>query len=57
MHVHVQHADGEAKFWLTPKVELSVSSGLSPRAIREVEELLRQHEQEVRDAWNKHFPG
>jgi len=22
MHVHVAHADGEAKFWLAPRVEL-----------------------------------
>lgn len=57
MHVHVQHTDGEAKFWLTPRIEQALNSGLSPKALREVEELLRQHEQEVRDAWNKHFPG
>ena len=24
-HVHVQHADGEAKFWIHPNVELAVN--------------------------------
>ncbi|MDD5310118.1 MAG: DUF4160 domain-containing protein [Deltaproteobacteria bacterium] len=35
MHVHVHHADGEAKFWLDPKIELAESTGLEPAARRE----------------------
>ena len=27
-HVHVQHASGEAKFWLEPQVELANDYGL-----------------------------
>ena len=41
-HVHVQHADGEAKFWLEPEIKLAQSYGLSSRqlatALRLVEE-------------------
>ena len=29
VHVHVAHPDGEAKFWLTPSVEIAMSTGLS----------------------------
>jgi hypothetical protein len=28
MHVHVSHPDGEAKFWLTPWIELARNIGL-----------------------------
>ena len=57
MHVHVYHADGEAKFWLEPSLELAQNIGLSAKELREAEGLARSHEQEIRDAWRKHFPG
>lgn len=57
MHVHVYHADGEAKFWLEPSLELAQNIGLSAKELREAEGLARSHEQERRDAWRKHFPG
>ena len=57
MHVHVHHSDGEAKYWLEPSIELAQNFGLSARELREAEDLVRIHEQEIKDAWNKHFPG
>jgi hypothetical protein len=30
-HVHVQHADGEAKFWIEPTVELAANFGLKAK--------------------------
>jgi len=57
MHVHVQHADGEVKFWLSPEVSLADSCGLSPQAIKVVETMVRNHLEEICDAWRKHFPG
>ena len=36
-HVHVSHPDGEAKFWISPEVNLAMSSGLSFQQIRAVE--------------------
>jgi hypothetical protein len=32
-HVHVQHADGEAKFWIEPAVELHGNYGLKPSTL------------------------
>jgi hypothetical protein len=33
MHVHVHHAEGEAKFWIEPEIELARSYGLSRRRV------------------------
>jgi len=57
MHVHVYHADGEAKFWLEPAIELAQNHGLSAQALKTVETMVRAHEKEIRDAWCEHFPG
>jgi hypothetical protein len=38
-------------------LKLAQNFGLSPQEIREAEELVRSHEQEILDARNKHFPG
>lgn len=55
MHVHVQSADGEVKIWLEPTVEVAGSYGLSEKDVNRVLALVREREQEVRDAWNEHF--
>ena len=55
LHVHVHHADGEAKFWLEPQIELAQNYGLSDRQIRAAETLVRKHEYDTRAAWREHF--
>ena len=55
MHVHAQSSDGEAKFWLEPGIELAVSHRLKPKDLGMIEDLIREHEDEIRTAWNKHF--
>lgn len=57
MHVHVHHAQGEAKFWMEPSIELARNHGLTPRQLAVVEHLIREHEDEVREAWQEHFPS
>jgi len=47
--------DGEAKFWLTPKVCLATSTGLTPRQITEADAVVNAHIKEIEDAWNHHF--
>lgn len=54
-HVHVAHPDGEAKFWLTPEVELATQTGLSTRQVAEAKSVVEHHLKEITDAWNKHF--
>jgi hypothetical protein len=55
MHVHVTCADGEAKYWLEPAIQLAQNYRLSEAQLRAVEALIRQHEKEIRSAWTKHF--
>lgn len=55
LHVHVHHADGEAKFWFDPEIELAQNYGLSPRRLATALDLIRRHEHEIRAAWKKHF--
>ena len=55
MHVHVQHTSGEAKFWLEPEIELAANVGLPSRGITTALRLIREHEDEIRAAWQTHF--
>ena len=55
MHVHVGNQDGEAKFWLEPKVELARNYRLSGVQLREAEEIVVGHQDEFRAAWTRHF--
>jgi hypothetical protein len=57
MHVHVQSADGEAKFWLEPVIALAQLTGLSRCEISEAQQLVQEHENDIRDAWHRHFGG
>jgi len=49
LHVHIQSAEGEAKFWLAR------NHGLSAQDLRRIETIIEDHEQEIRDAWASHF--
>lgn len=55
--IHVVCADGEAKYWLGPDIELAKNYRLSPRQLREVEQLIEGHFDEIGSAWKKHFGG
>lgn len=55
MHVHAYCADGEAKFWLEPAIELAQNYNLDERQLRSAEALIKSHEGEIRAAWRKHF--
>ena len=37
IHIHVAHADGEAKFWLTPEITLASHTGLSAKQLEEAQ--------------------
>jgi len=54
-HVHVHHADGEAKVWLDPRIELAQNHGLKAHRIKTVLRLVQEHADEIRKAWNNHF--
>ena len=53
--VHVAHPDGEAKFWLHPRVGLAVDIGLAPAQLRQAQVVVEAHFREIEDAWRRHF--
>jgi hypothetical protein len=55
LHIHVQSPDGEAKFWIDPEIELARNYQLSAQDVSRALQLVIDHEQEIRDAWNSHF--
>jgi hypothetical protein len=54
-HVHVSCADGVAKFWLEPIISLASFYRLSSRELRQIENIVREHEDDFKSAWDKHF--
>jgi len=57
MHVHVYSGDGEAKFWLDPQIELARNYRLSRINLKEIEEIIEEHQNEIRSAWENYFRG
>lgn len=55
VHVHVICADGEAKFWLDPNIDLAKNYRLSSAQLREIRQIIERHGNELRDAWQEHF--
>ena len=56
-HVHVHHSDGEAKFWIEPQIEVANNWGLNEKHLREARDLIEEHCDEIRRAWEAHFGG
>ena len=55
MHVHVVSADGEAKFWLEPEIELAKNYKFSKRQLRHIESVVEVRRNELASAWQRHF--
>ncbi len=55
MHVHVQGAASESKFWLEPRVELAQNFGMDPRSLRIAKAIVEDNSDVFRDAWNRYF--
>ena len=55
MHIHIHCADGEAKYWLEPKIELAKNYRIPNRKLTKIEHLIEDHYDEITGAWQKHF--
>ena len=55
MHAHVYCGDGEAKFWLEPEIELARNYRLSRLQLKQIEEIIEDHYNELTSAWQGHF--
>ena len=54
-HIHVSSADGEAKFWLEPKISLAYHYRLTDKHLKELQEIVEEYKNEINKAWQKHF--
>ena len=57
MHVHVFCADGEAKFWLEPEVEVARNYHLTSKQLIHIEKVIQERKDEIIDAWRQYFSG
>jgi hypothetical protein len=53
-HIHVKAGGDEAKFWLDP-IALAANHGFNGRELGEIEQLIRQHQVELLEAWHEHL--
>ena len=57
MHIHVHGENGEAKFWVEPRIELARNYGLPENDLSRIQRLIEEHEDDIHRAWRKHFRG
>ena len=55
MHIHARSADGEAKFWMEPRVVLCRNYGFSLKEVKILKKVIEAHGDEIVAAWKKHF--
>ena len=51
IHIHVQNADGRAKFQVSPKVKLMINKRLKPSDIKLAEVLIKENRMIILKAW------
>jgi hypothetical protein len=55
IHIHVENADGEAKFEIEKEIKLMYNHGLKPKDIRLAESILEENKENFINEWNKIF--
>ena len=55
MHVHVFSPEGEAKFWLEPQIELALSKRLKAVELTELQRIIEERQDEIRQHWRQRF--
>jgi hypothetical protein len=53
-HVHVEHGDNVAKYWLEP-VQLASSHGFRSHELKRVRALVIEHRAMFKESWHAHF--
>ena len=55
MHVHIQSANGAAKFWREPEISLARNEGIPHNELGKINRILKEREDVFKEAWRKHF--
>ena len=53
-HIHVEHGDKVAKYWLEP-VQLAISEGFRSHELTKVRTIIIEHKILFLEKWNEHF--
>ena len=53
-HIHIEHAERVAKFWLTP-IALARSHGFRRNELTELRKIVEQNEYILLEKWNEYF--
>jgi hypothetical protein len=54
-HIHIRSADGEAKFWLVPDVQLARNDGFDARTLKSLASVVAENKDLLERAWNDYF--
>lgn len=55
VHIHVNRAEFNAKFWLYPEVRMAYNYGFSGRQLADIEAIVTINRDRIEEAWNDHF--
>ena len=53
-HIHVEHDDKVAKFWLKP-INLASSSGFRSHELTSIRKIVIEHSEDFLERWHEHF--
>ena len=54
-HIHIISSNGEAKFWLEPKIKIAKNYAYSSKELKEIEAVIEEHYNEFINEWGRHF--
>lgn len=55
VHIHVQKAGAEAKYWVGIDIVLERSVGFDARALRTIAKLVEENRRLIEENWYEHF--
>jgi hypothetical protein len=53
--VHIEKAEGNAKFWLEPILKEEYSYGFTANQKKEIKRILENNQEQLKNAWNEYF--
>jgi len=54
-HVHVRSGARVAKYWIDPEIMLADSYDMNPSELKEIENVVRENQSLMMEAWNDNF--
>lgn len=55
VHIHVESAEGKAKFRLWPEVRVASETGYNRKTLAELTWIVRKERDRIERRWNEHF--